>query len=163
MLPPASQGARVPLAGPRAPRLIHYEDIARLCLAVEAAPRAPFPSTPAAARPMDTHEVARLLEGHHRRGAGRRRAPMALDHYGELPRGTPPSGADGIDWAPRIGRCDGLARTWDWARTPAGLAICWERPRERGCGIDARRCNWVAAAAAPPRNWNWSRGSTAPQ
>lgn len=124
LLRAALSGTRVPLAPvPGRRDWIHYEDIARLCLAVAkaAAPRA-VPFHACSGQPADTHEVARLLEGI--TGAALvADAPFdGIDHYGELPRGTPPSRADGIDWAPRIGLRDGLARTWDWARTPAGRA-----------------------------------------
>jgi len=122
LLRAALSGTRVPLVATPAHRdWIHYEDIARLCLAVASAPSphaGPFHAC--TGKPADTHEIARLLgeitgmplvadapfEGH--------------DHYGDVPRGMPPTRADGIDWAPGIDLREGLARTWEWARTRAG-------------------------------------------
>ena len=124
LLRAALSGTRVPLAATPAHRdWIHFEDIARLCLAVASAPSphaGPFHAC--GGKPADTHEVARLLEAITGMPLVADAAFEGHDHYGDVPRGTPPTRADGIDWAPRIGLREGLARTWEWARTPAGRA-----------------------------------------
>lgn len=124
LLRAALSGTRVPLAAiPGRRDWIHYEDIARLCLAVAAASQPDAGSCDACSGAVhDTHEVARLLEDI----AG---LPLVadtpyphVDHYGEVPAGVPLSRIDGVDWKPRIDLREGLARTWDWARTSAGRA-----------------------------------------
>jgi nucleoside-diphosphate-sugar epimerase len=124
LLRAALSGTRVPLATSPAHRdWIHYEDIARLCLAVASAPSpqaGPFHAC--SGKPADTHRVAHLLEDITGVPLVADAPFEGVDHYGELPRGTPPARSDGIDWAPRIDLRQGLARTWEWARTPAGRA-----------------------------------------
>jgi nucleoside-diphosphate-sugar epimerase len=124
LLRAALSGTRVPLAVSPAQRdWIHYEDIARLCLAVASAPSphaGPFHAC--TGKPADTHEIARLLEEITGMPLVADAPFEGHDHYGDVPRGMPPTRADGIDWAPGIDLREGLARTWEWACTPAGRA-----------------------------------------
>ena len=122
LLRAALSGTRVPLGVRPAHRdWIHYEDIARLCLAVASAPSpqaGPFHAC--SGKPADTRQVARLLEDITGVPLVAEAPFEGHDHYGDVPRGMPPTRADGIDWAPGIDLREGLARTWEWARTRAG-------------------------------------------
>jgi nucleoside-diphosphate-sugar epimerase len=124
LLRAALSGTRVPLAVAPAHRdWIHYEDIARLCLAVASAPSPRGgPLHACSGKPADTHQVARLLEEITGVPLVADAPFEGVDRYGDLPSGTPPTRDDGIDWAPSIGLREGLAQTWEWARTPAGRA-----------------------------------------
>ena len=122
LLRAALSGARVPLAAIPAHRdWIHYEDIARLCLAVASASspgNGPFHAC--SGKPADTHRVARLLEEITGMPLVADAPFEGVDRYGDVPRGIPPTPADGIDWAPCFELRAGLEQTWEWARTPAG-------------------------------------------
>jgi nucleoside-diphosphate-sugar epimerase len=102
---------------------IHYEDIARACVAT-AAPWAGGARVFNACSGVlqDTHAAAALLE----RISGRRLVadtPYAVeDRYGDVEPGVLPDAAQGLDWSPRIGLAEGLEQCWRWAQSPEGRA-----------------------------------------
>ena len=122
LLRAALSGARVPLAAiPGRRDWIHYEDIARLCLAVASASPSHAGTHDACSGAIhDTHQVARLLEDITGLPLVADTPYHGVDRYGEVPMATPRARIDGVDWSPGLDLREGLARTWDWARTPEG-------------------------------------------
>jgi nucleoside-diphosphate-sugar epimerase len=121
LLRAALAGTRVPLAVvPGRRDWIHYQDIARLCLAVASTPSpAAGPYAACSGTVHDTHQVARLLEQITGLPLVADAPYPGIDHYGEVAACAP---AVDFDWTPAIDLGEGLARTWDWARSAAGRA-----------------------------------------
>jgi dolichol-phosphate mannosyltransferase len=117
-------GGRVALAPQPARRdWVHYDDIAAACLASAA------PATTGArvfdvcsGRVHDTRAVATLLEHIVGRPLISDQPYAQAERYGDATPGTVPAAGDGLDWAPRFDLAQGLAQSWDWARSAAGRA-----------------------------------------
>lgn len=101
---------------------IHVDDVARGCLvAAQSVSCSSAVHNLCTGRTIDTHEVAREAERITGRALVRDHAYPERDAYGnEHPLGIPPTDRATFDWAPRHSLGDGLARTWDWARSAAG-------------------------------------------
>lgn len=113
-------GERVRLASRPALRdWIHYDDIARACVA-SASSGAPPVFNACTGRLHDTRDVARLLE----RISGRplvSDAPYERgDRYGDVEPGVVPSASTGFDWKPVVSLEQGLEQSWGWACSPTG-------------------------------------------
>jgi nucleoside-diphosphate-sugar epimerase len=100
---------------------IHYDDIARACLAVAARREAGIFNA-CTGRLHDTHSVASLLEGIIGKPLLAHDPYPQEDPYGDVAPGVVPDPLDGLDWTPRIGLAEGLERSWDWARSAHGRA-----------------------------------------
>ncbi|WP_166212086.1 NAD-dependent epimerase/dehydratase family protein [Cognatiluteimonas telluris] len=124
LLRAALRGGRVRLAPTPARRdWIHYDDIARACLAVLSVPSGasvPKVANACSGTLHDTHEVARLLERITGAALVDAAAYEAADRYGDVEPGCLPLAADGLDWRPRVDLAQGLQACWDWARSPSG-------------------------------------------
>jgi nucleoside-diphosphate-sugar epimerase len=115
-------GDKVPLASTPARRdWVHYEDIARACIA-SAAPRAAGQGifNVCSGRVRDTLEVATLLE----EIAGKRliagNGYKGIEYYGNAIPGELPRSEDGLTWAPKIDLREGLEQCWRWACSAEG-------------------------------------------
>ena len=97
---------------------IHVDDVARACL-IAARSGTRGMHNLCTGRTVDTHALAREAERITGRTLVRDHAYPDRDAYGnEHPLGVPPG--DGFDWAPAYPLAEGLAHTWEWARSAAG-------------------------------------------
>jgi nucleoside-diphosphate-sugar epimerase len=100
---------------------IHYDDIARACLAV-ATRRQPGLFNACTGHLYDTRSVASLLEGIVGKPLLAQDPYPQEDPYGDIAPGVVSDPLDGLDWAPRISLAEGLQCSWDWARSTQGRA-----------------------------------------
>jgi nucleoside-diphosphate-sugar epimerase len=109
-------------ARPHARDWIHVADVARACLvAAQSASSSSAVHNLCTGRTLDTHQLARETERITGRALVRDHAYPERDAYGnEHPLGVPPTDRAAFDWTPRYSLADGLAQTWDWARSAAG-------------------------------------------
>lgn len=99
---------------------IHVDDVARACL-VAAGSATHAVHNLCTGRTVDTHGLAREAERITGRTLVRDHAYPDRDAYGnEHPLGVPPGDRATFDWAPAYALAEGLAQTWDWARSAAG-------------------------------------------
>jgi nucleoside-diphosphate-sugar epimerase len=124
LLRAALSGERVRLtAVPGRRDWIHYDDIARACLASAALPHADARVFNACSgRVQDTHAAAALLEAITGKPLIADTPYEADDRYGDVEPGVLPSLADGLDWSPQVSLAEGLEQCWHWARSPEGRA-----------------------------------------
>jgi nucleoside-diphosphate-sugar epimerase len=130
LLRAALTGGQVPLAAMPGQRdWIHYQDIARACLASATAfPQEPRVINACSGRLHDTHAVAAMLEAICGRPLVAAQTYPDCDAYGDVVAGSPPEVADGIDWSPLMDLETGLAQSWEWACSPAGRAYLLASP-----------------------------------
>ncbi|UHQ19531.1 NAD-dependent epimerase/dehydratase [Lysobacter sp. KIS68-7] len=101
---------------------IHYDDIARACLATAALP----PHGPArifnacSGTLADTRTVATMLEDIVGRSLIADAPYEVADAYGDVEPGVRPDPSEGLDWSPRHTLAEGLAHAWEWATTREG-------------------------------------------
>jgi len=98
---------------------IHYDDIARACIA-SASTGAPNVFNACTGILHDTHQVARLLECISGRALVSDVAYERGDRYGDVEPGVPPEASGDFRWKPLVELRQGLERSWEWARSPAG-------------------------------------------
>lgn len=124
----ALSGDRVRLAQvPGRRDWIHYDDIARACLAAMASPTMPAVFNACSGRLHDTREVATLLETIVGKSLVADEIYPAGDCYGEVEPGQLPAPAE-VDWAPAISLLQGLEHCWAWARSASGRAYLLAEP-----------------------------------
>lgn len=101
---------------------IHVDDVARACLvAARSGATASAVHNLCTGRTVDTHQLACEAERITGRTLVRDHAYPDRDSYrNEHPLGVPPGDPASFDWTPRYALSDGLAQTWDWARSAAG-------------------------------------------
>lgn len=122
LLQAALGGPRVALsAEPRQRDWIHFEDIARACLAAERIEEhQPRVFNICSGELASTHRVASLLEAVCGQALVADVPFAGDDRFGDVQPGVLPNPEDGLDWCPRLNLASGLAGCWQWARTPAG-------------------------------------------
>ncbi|MGH8516020.1 MAG: NAD-dependent epimerase/dehydratase family protein [Panacagrimonas sp.] len=117
-------------ARPHARDWIHVDDVASACLvAARSASHAHAVHNLCTGRIVDTHQLA--LEAERITGCTlvRDHAYADRDAYGnENPLGVPPTDRASFDWTPRYSLTDGLAQTWEWARSAAGRRYLLAEP-----------------------------------
>ena len=99
---------------------IHYDDIARACLASAVAPGARGVFNACSGRLHDTREVATLLETIVGKPLVADEPYEQGDRYGDVEPGIVPDARDGLAWQPKVSLSEGLQRCWDWARSRDG-------------------------------------------
>jgi nucleoside-diphosphate-sugar epimerase len=115
-------GGKVPLAPTPACRdWIHYEDIARACVASAASgPPGQRIFNACTGQVHDTHEVVRVLEKITGKSLVADRQYRGHEHYGNAVPGELPKAGDGLDWTPQIDLRHGLEQSWRWACSAEG-------------------------------------------
>jgi nucleoside-diphosphate-sugar epimerase len=122
LLRAALTGGQVRLAAQPARRdWIHFDDIARACMATIALPPGPARTFNACSGVLaDTRTVATLLEGIVGRPLVAPEPYPVPEAYGDVEPGVLPGAGDGLDWSPRYTLAEGLARSWEWAMSRSG-------------------------------------------
>lgn len=128
LLRAALAGTRVRLtAQPFERDWIHYDDIARACLAAAAQEtRTPVVHHACSGALTSTHRIAAILEGVTGRSLVADEPFEGVDRYGDVEPGLLPSASDGLEWKPTVGLEEGLEACWTWARSRSGSEFLLE-------------------------------------
>lgn len=111
-------------ARPHARDWVHVDDVAQACLLAAGTRRqAAVIHNVCGGELVDTHRLARKVEEITGRKLVRDHAYPDRDAYGDgHPLGLPPTCGAEFAWAPHYSLDEGLAQTWEWARSAAGRA-----------------------------------------